>query len=114
MAIKGTVAAVDVQYVEQLEEDYVGYKNQYIWTMVEQIQTWYFIRIKEKLAIEAYFLKHWIYTPDSHIKTFARQLNRRHVKCEDHGVTVTKADKVDHFVAQMYACNLSQAKFLDN
>ena len=29
-------------------------------------------------------------------------------------VTVTKANKVDHSVAQMYACNLSKANFLED
>ena len=38
----------------------------------------------------------------------------RQVECEDYGVTVTKADKVDHFVAQMYACDLFKATFLDD
>ena len=30
MAVEATIAAVDAQYVEQIEEDYVGYKNQKI------------------------------------------------------------------------------------
>ena len=37
MLVKATVAAVDVQYVEDLEEDYVGYKNQTIKMMVMQL-----------------------------------------------------------------------------
>ena len=82
--------------------------------MAEQMQTWYIITIKEKLAIKAYFLDPWSGTPDSHITTFACQLDMRQVKYEDHGVTVTEADKLDHFVAQMYACDLSEAKMLDN
>ena len=52
-------------------------------------------------------------TPDSHITTFACQLDRRQVEYKDHGVTVTKANKVDHFVAQVYACDLFKAKILD-
>ena len=41
----------------------------------------------------------WSDTPDAHIKTFDHQLDSRQVECEDHGVTVTKDDKVDPFVA---------------
>ena len=41
-------------------------------------------------------------------------MNMRQVECKDHGVTVTKADKVDHFLSQMYACNLFEAKTVDH
>ena len=36
------------------------------------------------------------------------------VECEEHGITVTKANKVDHFMSQIYACNLFEANVLDN
>ena len=39
VSVEAIVAAVDAQYVEELEEDYVGYKNVNIKTMVEQLQT---------------------------------------------------------------------------
>ena len=67
--------------------------------MVEQFQTWYVITTKEKIAITAHFHNLWSDTPDAHITNFARQLNRRQVKYKDHGVTFTKAKKVDHSVA---------------
>ena len=34
ISVKAIVAVIDAQYVEQLEEDHVGYKNQNIRTMV--------------------------------------------------------------------------------
>ena len=80
--------------------------------MVEQLQTWYIITTKEKLAIKAHLLEPWSDTSDAHITTFACQLDMRQVECEDHGVTVTEAKKVDHFVAQMYSCDLFEAKLL--
>ena len=114
MAVEAIVSAVDTQYVEKIEEDYVGYKNKKIKTMVEQLQTWYVITTKEKLAIKAHLLDPWSDTPDSHITTFARQLDRCQVECEDHGVTVTKAEKVDYFVSRMYTCDLFEAIFLED
>ena len=39
VAVKAIVTAVNAQYVEQLEKDYVGYRNRNIWTMVDQLQT---------------------------------------------------------------------------
>ena len=81
--------------------------------MVEQLQMWYVIMTKEKLTIKAHLLDPWSNTPNAHIVTFACQLDRRQVECKDHGVTVIKANKVDHFVAQVYACGLFKAKILD-
>ena len=49
-----------------------------------------------------------------HVAIFVRQLDRRQVECEDHGVTVTNDNKVDHFVAQMYAGGLLENKFLSD
>ena len=114
VAVESIFAAVDAQYVEHLEEDYVGYKNQNIRMMVEQIQTWYVIINKEKLAIKVHFLETWSGTPDALITTSDRQLDRGQVECEDHGVTVTEANKVDHLVAHMYACDLFETIFLDD
>ena len=81
--------------------------------MVTQICTWYVITTKEKLDIKSHFLFPWSDTPEAHVTAFARQLDRRQVKCKDHGVTITNDDKVDQFVAQIYACGLSGAKFMD-
>ena len=57
--------------------------------MVEQLQTWYVITTKEKLIIKAHFLDTWSDMPEAHITTFAQELDRRQVKYEDHGFTVT-------------------------
>ena len=114
VAAEAIVAAVDTQYVEELKEDYAGYKNQTIKTLVTHISTWYVITTNEKLAIKAHFLAPWSNTPEAYVTTFARQLDRHQVECEDHGVTVTNNEKVDHIVAQMYACGLFEAKFLDD
>ena len=81
VAVEDIITYVNEQCVEQLEEDYIAYKNQDIQTMVDQLQTWYVITTKENLAIKAHFLKPWGDTPDAHITTFALQLDRLQVKC---------------------------------
>ena len=75
---------------------------------------WYVTTTKENLTIKAHFLAPCINTPNAHITTFVRQLYRRQLECKDHGVTVTDDKNLDHFVAQMYACGLFEAKLLDN
>ena len=82
--------------------------------MVTQIRTWYVITTKDNLSIKAHFLDPWSFNPYAHVTTFACQLDRRQVECKYRGVTITNNDKVDHFVAQMYACGLFEAKFLDD
>ena len=99
MLFEAIVASTNVQYVMELKEDYVGYKNQTIKTLVNQISMWYFITTRENLAIKDHFLAPRSNTPEAHVTTFARQLDMRQVECKDHGVTVTNDDKVDHFVA---------------
>ena len=98
----------------ELKEDYVGYKNQTIKKMVIHIHTWYVITTKEKVAIKSQFLATWSDTPEVHVTTFVRQLDRRQVECKDHGVIITNNNKVDHFAAQTYICGLFEAKFLEN
>ena len=114
MSVEAIIASVDTKYVEELEEEYVGYKNQTIKVMIEQIRVWYVITTKEKLSIKAHFFAPWGDTPDAHVTTFARKLDRRQIKFEDHGVAVTEYDKLEYFVSQMYACGLFEEKFLDN
>ena len=46
VAVESIVAAINAQCVEDLEEDYFGYKNQTIKMMITQIRTWYVITTK--------------------------------------------------------------------
>ena len=47
--------------------------------MVKQLQTWYVITTKGKLAIKAHFLYPWRYMPNTYITTFNHQLDMRQV-----------------------------------
>ena len=77
VGVESIVIAVKNQYVKELSEDYIGYKNQTIAAMVKQLQTWYVITNKEKLNVKALFQYPWSYTPNYHITTLSRQLKRR-------------------------------------
>ena len=44
--VEAIAAAVNVQYMEDIKEDYVCYNNQTIKTMVDKLQTWYVITTK--------------------------------------------------------------------
>ena len=114
VAVEAIAAAVDEQYIDELREEYVGYKNASIKTMIKQLQSWFVITNSERIAIKASFLVPWADTPNAHVTTFARQLNRRQIECDDHGVIITDDEKVVHFVQEMYACGLFEARFLNN
>ena len=98
VAVEAIAAAVDVQYIDKLREEYVGYKNATIKTMIKQLRSWFVITNSEKIAIKAAFLAPWADTPNAHFTTFARQLNCRQIECHNHGVVITDNDKVVHFV----------------
>ena len=74
--------------------------------MITQLHMWYIINTKEKISIKAHFLEPWRDMPDVNIKTFTYQLDMCQVEYKDHGTKFTKADKVDHFVSQMYDYDL--------
>ena len=114
VAVEAIVAAVGKQYMDELKEDYVGYNNQTIKTMVLQLWTWFVITNSEKVVIKAHFHAPWSDTPKSHITTFAHQLDHRQIECSNHGVTITDEIKVFHFIQEMYVCSLFKARFLDD
>ena len=82
--------------------------------MLLQLRTWFVITNSEKVAIKAHFHTTWSNTPNSHITTFARQLDRRQIECSNDGVTITDNDKVVYFIQEMYVCGLFKARFLDD
>ena len=68
----------------------------------------------EKLNVRALFHELWSNTPNSHIKTFAYQIEPQKAKCEDKLFIITYANKVDNFVAHMYLSNIFESKLLDD
>ena len=114
VAVEAIVVAVEKQYIDELKDDYVGYNNQTIKTMVLQLRTWFVITKIENVSIKAHFHALWSDTPNSHITTFARQIDRRQIECSNHGFTITDDDKFVHFIQKMYVCGLFEARFLDD
>ena len=70
--------------------------------MVKQLQTWYVITNKENIDMDDLFHKPWSDTPNYHITTFDRQLERWQAKCEDNFVIIINADKVNQIVAVLH------------
>lgn len=106
--------AVDEQYVAALKQDYVGFTGVTITQMLAHLRTWYKITSGQKLAIKARFQAPWNETPDAHVTTYARQLDRRQAECLELDVVITDDDKILHFVGQMIDSDVFDRKFTDD
>ncbi len=106
--------AVDEQYIAALKKDYVGFAGVTIYSMIKHLRTWYKITNAQKLAIKARFEAPWTETPDAHVSTYARQLDRRQAECLELEVAISDDDKILHFVGQMINSDVFDRKFIDD
>ena len=72
VAVEAIAPAVNEQYIDELREEYVGYKNALIKTMIKQLRSWFVITNSKKIAIKTAFLAPWADTPNGHVTTFTR------------------------------------------
>jgi hypothetical protein len=114
IGVEKIVEAVDAQYVEQLEAEYVGYTGVTIFSMLKHLRTWYKVTNAQQLAGKTRFAAPWSETPNAHVTTYARQLDRRQVECGELNVTITDDDKILQFIGEMFASELFDRKFLDD
>eukprot|EP00804_Cyclotella_cryptica_P025462 CCRYP_017206-RA/>CCRYP_017206-RA protein AED:0.39 eAED:0.39 QI:0/0/0/1/0/0/2/0/405 len=95
-------STLDPTYVEELDDDYVGYSGQTIksiWCIVTTLE--------KKQAAQAFHVQ-WDFT--SHITKFARELNKQQKLCRDIGVPAAEATKIQHYVESMYASEMFDDK----
>jgi len=85
--------SVDEMHVEELDEDYVGYSNQTIKTILAHIKNnWRIITTLEKKQAAEYFRIQWDAT--SHITKYTRELNKQQRLCRDIGVPAPGLNKI--------------------
>ena len=100
---------IDAPYVEELEEDYVGYANQTIKTVLTHLKTtWCTVTTLEKKQAAEQFQIKWDGT--THITKYARQLDKQQKLCRDIGVPANDNQKTQIYVEQMYACEMFDDK----
>jgi hypothetical protein len=102
IAVQHIIIRVEEQYVEELNEDYIGYANQTIRTLLTHLCTnWCKVVTKERTNATEAFYQAWV-PSTTHIITFCHQLNKQQQKCKNINVIISEKAKTLHFVGQMY------------
>jgi hypothetical protein len=101
--------AVDTVYVEELDDDYIGYGAQTIKSILEHLCTkWCVVTTLEKKQATAAFHVQWDLS--SHITKFARELDKQQKLCRNIGVHAPDVTKVQHYVKSMYVWDMFDDK----
>jgi hypothetical protein len=111
IGVQRIIDSVEEQYIEELNEDYFGYANQTIKSLLKNPHTnWCKVMTKERTdAIEAFY--HTWVPSSTHVITFGCQLTKLQKKCcLTINVIISNEAKTLHFVGQMYKCDY----FTDN
>jgi hypothetical protein len=96
-------------YVEELDEDYVGYNNHTIKTILIHIKdNWCIITTLEKRQAAENFCVQWDET--THITKYARLLDKQQRLCRDIGVPAPDLTKVQYYVENMYSSEMFDEK----
>ena len=97
------VLCIDEQYHVDLDERYVGYRNQKPLTIIVHLtKTWVKVQNHEKLACMDAFTFEWAKSPGMHIKTFALELTKRQGVMTKLGIPCKDALKVMTYLTNMY------------
>jgi hypothetical protein len=96
------IDSVEEQYVKELNEEYFGYANSTIKSVLHHLRTkWCKITTRELTDATDAFYQAWV--PNmTHIITFGSQLNKQQKKCKAINVIISDEAKTLHFVGQMY------------
>jgi hypothetical protein len=107
ISVQRIIDSVEEQYVEELNEEYFGYTNQTIKTIIDHLRTnWCKVMTKERTGATEAFYHAWV--PNTmHIITFGCQLTKLQKKCKIINVIISEEAKTLHFVGQMYKSDYS-------
>ena len=100
---------VDASYIEELDDDFIGYSAQMIKTLIEHLRCeWCIVTTMERKQTAAAFHIQWDLT--SHITKFARDLDKQQKLCMDIGVPAADATKIQYYVESMYTSDMFDNK----
>ncbi len=102
IGVQRIIECVEEQYMEELNEDYFGYANQTIKTLLGHLCTkWCKVMTKKRTDATEAFYQAWV-PSTTHVIIFGRQLTKQQQKCKTINVIISEEAKTLHFVGQMY------------
>ncbi len=106
IGVKRIIDCIKEQYVKELNEEYFGYANSTIKSVLHHLRMkWCKIMTRERTddATNAFY-QAWV--PNmTYIITFGCQLNKQQKKCKAINAIISAKAKTLHFVGQMYKSN---------
>ncbi len=105
IGVQHIIDSVEEQYIKELNEEYFGYANNTIKSVLHHLRTnWCKVMKRECTDATKAFYQAWV--PNmTHITTFGRQLTKQQKKCKAINVIISDKAKTLHFVGQMYKSN---------
>ncbi len=107
IGVQHIINSVKEQYVEELNEDYFGYTNQTIKTLLTHLRTnWckVMMMMKERTDATETFYQAWV-PSTTHNITFGSQLDKQQQKCRTIHIIILEKSKTLHSIGQMYKSN---------
>jgi hypothetical protein len=105
IGVQRIIDSIEEQYVEELNEDFFGYANQTIKSLLAHLCTnWYKVMTKECTDATEGFYHAWV-PSSTHVITFGCQLTKLQKKCQTINIIISNEAKTLHFVGQMYKSN---------
>ncbi len=103
IGVQRIIDCVEEQYVKELNEDYFGYTNQMIKSLLSHLHTnWCKVMTKERTDATTEALYHTWVPSSTHVITFGRQLTKLQKKCRTiNGINPDEARAL-HFFGQIY------------
>jgi hypothetical protein len=102
IGVQCIIDSVEELYIEELNQDYFGYDNQMIKSLLEHLCTnWCKVITKERTDATEAFYHTWV-PSSNHVITFSRQLTKLQKKCRTINLIISDKAKTLHFVGQMY------------
>jgi hypothetical protein len=102
IGVQCIIDCVKEQYDKELNEEYFGYANSTIKSVLHHLRTkWCKILTRECTDATDAFYQAWV-PKMTHIITFGCQLNKQQKKCKAINVIISNKAKTLHFVGQMY------------
>jgi hypothetical protein len=93
IGVQRIIGCIKEQYVEELNEEYFGYANSTIKSVLHHLRTkWCKMMTRERMDATNAFYQAWV--PNmTHIITFGRQLNKQQKKCKAINVIISDEAK---------------------